>query len=72
MLSSGLLRHAAAFGYVPTFQRNILPESSDLKVKAVCSSEMLLPPYKSTRRQNSEDQLRHLHALRTSEKITFY
>jgi hypothetical protein len=32
---------------ISTFQRNILPQSATLKMKAVCSSKMLVPIYKS-------------------------
>jgi hypothetical protein len=34
---------------IPTFRRNILPQSLALKMETVCVSEMLVSIYKSTR-----------------------
>jgi hypothetical protein len=47
--------------WVTTFRRNTLSSSSGLNIEVVCSSEMLVPTYKSTRRQNPEDQHQQLH-----------
>jgi hypothetical protein len=44
--------------WVPMFQTNILPPSSRLKP---CSSEMLVPTYKSTQQNSPKDHPRHLH-----------
>jgi hypothetical protein len=47
--------------WVPTFRRNTMPQSSALKMEAVCSSETLVPTYKSTRRHNPENHNQQLH-----------
>jgi hypothetical protein len=39
------------------------------KMKAVCSSETLVPTCKSTRRRNSEDKHRHLHRLENLKSL---
>jgi hypothetical protein len=44
--------------YQPS-RRNMLPPSLTLKREAVCSSETLVPIYKSTRRHNPEDHYGH-------------
>jgi hypothetical protein len=46
---------------IPKFRRNILLPSSGLKMEAVCSSEILVSTYESTRRYNPAKQHRHLH-----------
>jgi hypothetical protein len=51
--------------WLTTFRRNILPPFSGLKwtlkMEEICSSELLVPTYKSTPRHNPEDCHWHLH-----------
>jgi hypothetical protein len=45
-------------GLVDTYQRNILPPSSGLKMQTICSSKILVSAsnYKSTQFSNPDDQ----------------
>lgn len=55
----------------PTLQRNVLPPPPTLKMESVCSSETLVPSYKTTWHHNPKEYY-HLLAIRTSNLKYFF